>query len=120
MVKMKGDCGSNHDNLANEAHNAYEIAQAGLEPTHPIRMGLALNFSVFYHEVMSSPDKACKLARAASEEAEKGIQNVSEDTFKEANAIMQLLHDNLALWTSDPQGGDGKPPEQDGTAVEEL
>lgn len=40
-----------------------DIALAELPPTHPIRLGLALNFSVFYYEILNSPDRACSLAK---------------------------------------------------------
>merc|ERR1719309_406750 len=40
---------------------AFEIAKSKMQPTHPIRLGLALNFSVFYYEILNSPEKACQL-----------------------------------------------------------
>lgn len=45
---------------------AFDIAKGKMQPTHPIRLGLALNFSVFYYEILSSPDRACHLAKQAS------------------------------------------------------
>lgn len=42
---------------------AFEISKSKMQPTHPIRLGLALNFSVFYYEILNSPDKACQLAK---------------------------------------------------------
>lgn len=44
-----------------------DIATAELAPTHPIRLGLALNFSVFYYEILNSPDRACSLAKQVIE-----------------------------------------------------
>lgn len=52
---------------SNEAYKkATEIAKEKMQPTHPIRLGLALNFSVFYYEIMNEPDEACKLAKSVS------------------------------------------------------
>jgi hypothetical protein len=42
---------------------AFDISKAKMQPTHPIRLGLALNFSVFYYEILNSPDRACHLAK---------------------------------------------------------
>ena len=46
--------------------NAHELAKKELAPTHPIRLGLALNFSVFHYEIKDEPDKACALAKEVS------------------------------------------------------
>jgi 14-3-3 protein epsilon len=44
-----------------------------LAPTHPIRLGLALNFSVFYYEILNAPDQACHLAKQAFDDAIAGM-----------------------------------------------
>lgn len=43
--------------------DAYDISLKEMEATHPIRLGLALNFSVFYYEIANLPEEACKLAK---------------------------------------------------------
>jgi 14-3-3 protein epsilon len=91
---------------AREAYqSAMVIAEQGLLVTHPIRLGLALNFSVFYYEVLNLPEEACSMARKAFEDAIAELDNVSEDSYKDSTLIMQLLRDNLTLWTSDEAEG---------------
>ncbi|KAH3698711.1 14-3-3-like protein 2 [Dreissena polymorpha] len=85
--------------------DASDIA-SNLATTHPIRLGLALNFSVFYYEIMNQPDKACALAKKAFDDAIAELDNLREDTYKDSTLIMQLLRDNLTLWTSDAQATD--------------
>merc|ERR1712146_281616 len=66
-----------------------------LNPCNPIRLGLALNYSVFHYEVMNDHKKAC---------------TVDEETFRDAKSIIELLKENLSLWK-----------EEDGeNAVEDL
>jgi len=93
------------DNALEAYKAAMEVAKADLLVTHPIRLGLALNFSVFYYEVLNNPEEACKMARQAFEDAIAELDNVSEDSYKDSTLIMQLLRDNLTLWTSDEAEG---------------
>ncbi|MED6173926.1 Growth-regulating factor 12 [Stylosanthes scabra] len=88
--------------------DASAIANTDLPSTHPIRLGLALNFSVFYYEIMNSPERACHLAKQAFDEAIAELDTLSEESYKDSTLIMQLLRDNLTLWTSDlpEDGGD--------------
>lgn len=83
---------------------ALEIAEAQLPTTNPIRLGLALNFSVFYFEILNEPQKACDLAKKAFDEAITKLDDLTEDSYKDSTVIMQLLRDNLTLWTS--EGGE--------------
>jgi len=86
--------------------SASDVANQELPPTHPIRLGLALNFSVFYYEILNSPDQACALAKQAFDDAISQLDTLSEDSYKDSTLIMQLLRDNLTLWTSDMSNDD--------------
>ena len=95
------------DDACDKARKAYEEASAiaeKLPSTHPIRLGLALNFSVFYYELLNDPTKACKLAKDSFDQAIAELDNLSEDSYKDSTLIMQLLRDNLTLWTSEASG----------------
>ena len=118
--KMKGDyhrylaefqSGETRKASTEDALTAYkaasEIAVTELPPTHPIRLGLALNFSVFYYEILNSPDRACQLAKQAFDDAIAELDTLSEESYKDSTLIMQLLRDNLTLWTSDMQDEGG-------------
>ncbi|KMZ65918.1 14-3-3-like protein GF14-B [Zostera marina] len=110
-LKMKGDyhrylaefkTGDHRDEAADATLAAYSTAQEiDLPPTHPIKLGLALNFSVFYYEILNSPDRASNLAKQAFDKAITELDTLSEDSYKDSTLIMQLLRDNLTLWTSD-------------------
>lgn len=122
--KMKGDyyrylaefkSGIERKEIADQSMKAYETASntaaTDLPPTHPIRLGLALNFSVFYYEIQNSPERACHLAKQAFDEAIAELDTLSEESYKDSTLIMQLLRDNLTLWSSDLQedGGEDQP-----------
>ena len=99
-----------------QSKNATDVAQTELTPTHPIRLGLALNFSVFYYEILNSPDRACHLAKSAFDDAIAELDSLSEESYRDSTLIMQLLRDNLTLWTS----SDGAEPEAAGEASKEA
>ncbi|XP_033096877.1 14-3-3 protein homolog 1-like [Anneissia japonica] len=99
-----------HKTLVQKAKDAYEKAMEAakeLATTHPVRLGLALNFSVFYFEIEDNKTEACQMAKTAFDEAIADIDHVSEDTYKDSTLIMQLLRDNLALWSADDEAEDG-------------
>uniref|UniRef100_A0A914ZY91 14-3-3 domain-containing protein n=1 Tax=Parascaris univalens TaxID=6257 RepID=A0A914ZY91_PARUN len=126
-LKMKGDyyrylaevaSGDDRNAVATQGQNAYseafEIAKAQLATTHPVRLGLALNYSVFFYEISSSPDRACQLAKQAFDDAIAELDTLNEDSYKDSTLIMQLLRDNLTLWTSDAAADDQEGAEQTG------
>ena len=45
---------------------AFQVAKSEMQPTHPIRLGLALNYSVFFYEIKNAPDRACQLAKGVN------------------------------------------------------
>ncbi|GCB64106.1 hypothetical protein scyTo_0011709 [Scyliorhinus torazame] len=113
-LKMKGDyfrylaevaSGDNRKKAIESSQTAYQtafdIGDEHLSSTHPIRLGLALNFSVFYYEILNSPSDACNLAKKAFDQAIKKLDVLQDDSYKDSTLIMQLLRDNLTLWSSE-------------------
>merc|ERR1712217_932912 len=70
---------------------AMELAKANLAETHPTRLGLALNFSVCYFEILKKHDEACALAKEAFDAAIEKLDSLGDNTYKDSTLIMQLL-----------------------------
>mmetsp|Transcript_48601 Transcript_48601/g.122645 ORF Transcript_48601/g.122645 Transcript_48601/m.122645 type:complete len:253 (-) Transcript_48601:132-890(-) len=106
---------------ADSANGAYasalQHAEASLGAANPVRLGLALNYSVFFNEVMKDPAQAMELARKTCESGNAGLPALSEEEQRDSSQILQLLTDNLQLWQSGAKPGEAQ---LDGTAVEDL
>jgi len=116
FVKMVGDYyryiaetaqGDKLEQVKKEALKAYsEANEINLPACNPIKLGLALNFSVFYYEVMKDHKKACVLADEALQSALDKIDDLNEEDFRDAKSIIELLKENLTLWKEEEEGGD--------------
>ena len=90
---------------------ATEVSIKDLGACNPIRLGLALNYSVFYYEVINDHKKAIELGEAALQNALEKIDDCDEETFRDAKSIIELLKENISLW---------KEEEDEGKNVEDL
>ena len=108
-VKFASSMDASREKEVEEAQKAYEeaysLCKEEMPAVHPIRLGLALNYSVFHYEILNQPEKACELATSAFDLAvQMGDMDDSsglDDNHRDAMLIMQLLRDNLTLWTSE-------------------
>ena len=85
---------------------AMTVASEKLKPTHPIRLGLILNYSVCCYEILKDQKKACDLAKKAFDDAIAKLDELDEASYKDSTLIMQLLRDNLTLWTSSEEAAE--------------
>ena len=93
--------GSTLEEVKNGALEGYRQAEQlskSLHACNPIRLGLALNYSVFHYEVMNNHKKACELGEQALTDSLEKIDDVDEETFRDAKSIIELLKENLSLW----------------------
>ena len=108
--------GDKKNQAAQKALSAYNdagnVAKETLTATHPVKLGLSLNHSVFYYEIMQNPEKACSMARQAFDDAIADLDNVDDEYYKDTTLIMQLIRDNLTLWTSELVEDDNQPPQK--------
>lgn len=114
FLKLKGDyfryraeftTGTENDNATDMAEKAYRDAYNVAEKELPIssstRLGLALNFSVFYYEIRMMKDEACLIAKTAFEDSIKVLDDLERNKAKDTILIIQLLKENLILWNNE-------------------
>jgi 14-3-3 protein epsilon len=112
-LKMKGDyfrylaeftSGEKHNQVATNSLESYKEADkwsASLACTNPIKLGLALNFSVFHYEVMNDAATACQIANDAFQEGIQQLEKIEDDQYKDSTTILQLLKENIDMWSAD-------------------
>ena len=95
------------EEVKGKALQAYDDANGiTLPPCNPIKLGLALNSSVFHYEVMKDKTKACDLADKALQDALDKIDELEEEDFRDAKSIIELLKENLTLWKEEEDGNE--------------
>merc|ERR1719318_1501018 len=56
--------------------------------------------SAAFYKILKDKKQACQLAKDAFDEAISKLDKLEESDYKDSTLIMQLLRDNLTLWTS--------------------
>lgn len=97
----------NYDIIRDRALASYEetfkIATASTLPkTHPVLLGLAINFSAFYVELLDDRKKACQLAQQAFDDATYTLCTVRADEYySDTMMLMTILRENISIWTEE-------------------
>lgn len=120
-LKLKGDyyryraeftAGNEHETATGQAEKAYreayEIAEKNIPISSSTRLGLALNFSVFYYEIRNQKEEACQIAKVAFEESMKILDDLERIKAKDTILIIQLLKENLILWNNEINDEEGE------------
>lgn len=121
FLKLKGDyyryraeftSGKENEENMNKADKiykeAYDIAEKDIPIASSTRLGLALNFSVFYYEIRNLKEEACSIAKTAFEEAIKILDDLERSKAKDTILIIQLLKENLILWNNEMNEEEGE------------
>jgi 14-3-3 protein epsilon len=100
---VDGELKKKYADLGLQAYNAALDSAKSIDYKNPIKLGLALNLSVFYYEVVANKEEACKLAKETLDKAKDALAGVDEDDdeAKDAMSIVNLLQENLDMWNSE-------------------
>ena len=92
------------DNAEKVYKEAYDLSNKEMPITNSTRLGLDLNFSVFYYEIKGLKEEACTIAKNAFDESMKSLDDLEKSKAKDTLLIIQLLKENLILWTNEMNG----------------
>jgi 14-3-3 protein epsilon len=100
---VDGDTKKKYSDLGLSAYNSALDASNSIDYKNPIKLGLALNLSVFYYEVVGDREQACKLAQETLDKSKEALNGADEDDdeVKDAMSIVNLLQENLSMWNSE-------------------
>ena len=100
---VDGETKKKYSDLGLSAYNAALDAANSIDYKNPIKLGLALNLSVFYYEVVGNKEEACKLAQETLDKSKEALNGADEDEdeVKDAMSIVNLLQENLSMWNSE-------------------
>jgi 14-3-3 protein epsilon len=77
---------------------AEQIAAKGLPVTDPVRLGIALNYSVFQYEILHDVPRAIDTADSAFDASMSSVDGLDRRSFPDSALVMQFLRDNLTEW----------------------
>lgn len=81
-----------------EGYRQAEQLSKSLHAFNPIRLGLALDYSVFHYEFMNNHKKTCELGEQALTDSLEKIDDVDEEILRDAKSIIDLFKEKLSLW----------------------
>lgn len=109
-LKMKGDycrylCEflplNENQNYMDESEKSYKEANdlaQNFSWTNPLRLGLSLNYCVFYYDIKKNVSQAIKIGKEAIKGAKKQFDKIKEEEDKDAAMTLQTLKENIILW----------------------
>jgi len=119
-LKLKGDyyrykCeylnGKDLEDVCIKADKVYkealDIANKELPISNSTRLGLSLNYSVFYYEIKKLKDEAINIAKNAFDESMKILDDLEISKAKDTLLIIQLLKENLISWCTEMNEEEG-------------
>lgn len=107
LAEFQERSAGSHEAARRFYNDAYILAKSRIQGTdeevlprtNPVRLGLALNYSVCFYEILEERDQACALAREAFGAALAKLDELDEHQYKDSTLILMLLRDNLTLWS---------------------